>query len=276
MKDIEISVIIPCFNHGIYIQEALDSVLITKYPFEYEIIIINDGSTDPITIKILEGLNDSRIQVIHQKNAGPSVARNNAISHSRGKYILPLDADNKISPKFLCKGFEILTSNEGISIVHSKGIKFGLNNKSEFGGIVDFQQLVLYNTVDTCALFRKTVWEKVGGYDEFLSKRGLEDWDFWLCCAENGFKFHFIDEVLFYYRENENSRTMKVANNNLEIVVNYIQKKHANFIVETYKALRFDFNNLLKSREYSLGIMLLSPLRKLSHYFKQQAIDKND
>ena len=91
-----ISIVIPCYNHGQYIDEAIISVEEYKNK-DYEIIIINDGSTDNFTNIRLEELKEGGYNVIVQKNQGLGKTRNNGIKIANGKYILPLDADNKIT-----------------------------------------------------------------------------------------------------------------------------------------------------------------------------------
>ena len=93
----KVSVIIPCYNAGEWIDEAVDSVLSQTYK-DYEIIIVNDGSSDPLTQEKLRSYESSSIQVIHQENKGPAAARNTGIRSARGEYILPLDADDMLVP----------------------------------------------------------------------------------------------------------------------------------------------------------------------------------
>ena len=108
-----VSIIIPCYNHGKYIDEAVDSVL--KQTFQtFEIIIINDGSNDEFTNKKLENYSRPNTQVITTANQGLSLARNTGIKMAQGKYILPLDADDKIHPEYLSKAINIIDSSENI------------------------------------------------------------------------------------------------------------------------------------------------------------------
>lgn len=94
-----ISIITPVLNGAGFIMEAADSVLSQTYA-DWEWIIINDGSTDD-TAMLLDGLDDPRIQVIHQANAGVSASRNAGLDHARGAYVTFLDADDLFPPKAL-------------------------------------------------------------------------------------------------------------------------------------------------------------------------------
>ncbi len=113
-----ISVIIPCFNHGAFLAEAVASVEASDH-IPYEIIIINDGSSDPFTCRVLDEFKSNGYHVIDQKNnQGPATARNTGIAAAKGRYILPLDSDNKIRPEMLSKSTAILDSHSQIGVVY--------------------------------------------------------------------------------------------------------------------------------------------------------------
>ena len=95
-----VSIIIPCYNYGQYVEEAIDSVL-NQTIKNIEIIVVDDGSTDPNTIKILKNLKKPKTKIIHQENQTQAIARNNGIKISKGKYICCLDADDKLEPTYL-------------------------------------------------------------------------------------------------------------------------------------------------------------------------------
>jgi len=233
-----VSIIIPCYNHGQYITEALESVGQFKEKSLLEIIVINDGSTDDFTNNLLEKLSSS-CTVIHQENKGLAATRNAGIKASKGKYILPLDADNKIEPGYISKALELMEQNGNIDIVYSNAFLFG-DNKEEilWAGPFNLQRLMLGNYIDACACFRKEVWIKNNGYDENLTAilPGLEDWEFWMHAAFNGFGFEYINEPLFYYRVVKGSMLHQLKSKkagNVE-VVEYLIKKHDKFFGPQY------------------------------------------
>ena len=106
-----VSIIMPCYNQGQYVAEAVDSVLGQTF-HDFEIIIINDGSTDQETISTLESFDRPKCLILHTTNQGLAAARNNGIREARGEYILPLDADDRIAPTYLEKAVRVL---DGIS-----------------------------------------------------------------------------------------------------------------------------------------------------------------
>ncbi|MDG0811812.1 glycosyltransferase family 2 protein [Cohnella rhizosphaerae] len=97
-----VSVVIPCFNHGSWLQQTLDSIHASTYP-SIEILIVNDGSTDEKTIATLKEIEEKGFKVIHQNNGGLSQARNTGVHHAKGEFILPLDADDLIHPDYIKK-----------------------------------------------------------------------------------------------------------------------------------------------------------------------------
>lgn len=200
VKDVAVSVVIPCYNQGQFILEAIASVESCQDDC-YEIVIVNDGSTDPATVKVLTYLKEKGYRVIDQNNQGLAAARNRGIKEAKGRYILPLDADNKIDPDYITKGREILEEMPEVGVVYGNSELFG-----EKTGILeipkfDINRILAGNYIDACALFRKTVWVDCGGYDSHIPQQlGYEDWDFWLGAAAKGWRFYHIPEVLFHYR----------------------------------------------------------------------------
>src|SRR5258708_1495814 len=121
-----LSIIIPCYNHGKYIRDALKSVTACdKSSYHYEIIIVNDGSPEIYTIEVLNQLNVEGYNIINQSNKGLGAARNTGIQKAKGKYILPLDSDNKIKLPYLTTAIDILEKNATIAVVYGDAAYFG-------------------------------------------------------------------------------------------------------------------------------------------------------
>ncbi|HEY9837847.1 MAG TPA: glycosyltransferase, partial [Vampirovibrionales bacterium] len=227
MSKIAVSVIIPCYNQGEFVLEAIASVESCQDAI-YEIVIVNDGSTSPVTQKVLTYLQEKGYQVIEQSNQGLAAARNTGIKKAQGRYILPLDADNRIKPAYITEAVAILDEHPEVGVVYGNAELFG-----EKTGIVevpdfDINRLVAGNYIDACAVFRRTVWQDCGGYDSHIPRKlGYEDWDFWLGTAEKGWQFHHISEVMYEYRFRENSMVSacNIPENRRELF-RYICTKH--------------------------------------------------
>lgn len=196
-----LSVIIPVYNTPVhFIQECLDSTKLLDDLCEYEIIMVNDGSTNPETCRFINNAAKfNRVKIITQQNNGTSNARNNAIAHSIGQYILPLDADDILHHN-INYFIDCLKQNPHIDVLYGDCQYFGDDNKYFNSMPYSTAQLLLFgNILTVCSFFKKSLWEKVGGYDETF--RTAEDWEFWCRCAMNGANFKHIPYINFQYRK---------------------------------------------------------------------------
>jgi glycosyltransferase involved in cell wall biosynthesis len=154
-KSIALSVVIPCYNQGEYLLDALSSVQTCLDPV-YEVIIVNDGSSDSLTISLLSYLKDQGYFILEQENQGLACARNNGIAKASGRYILPLDADNKIRADYILKGIEVLDQNPDIGVVYGKPEWFGeIERPWGLPETFDVGKLILGNYIDACACLPK-------------------------------------------------------------------------------------------------------------------------
>lgn len=260
-----VSVIIPCYNHGKCIMDAVNSVLEQTYQ-NIEILIINDGSSDLQTIDLLNSINNSKIEIIHQENAGPCVAKNNGILKSKGEYILPLDCDNKLRNEMIMKVVNIIKKTN-VDIVYCDYQFFGEKNDKCISEKFDIKKLLKYNFIENCSLYKRKVWEETGGYDVFLSKKGIEDWEFWINAARHNSSFFHLNEILFDYRVSQSSRTNTEANKNLDETVKYVYKKHSELLAKTFLELYHENKNFRMTPDFRLGKMMLKPWRVLKKVF---------
>lgn len=237
-----LSIVIPCFNHGKFIQETLDSIDARSIRYPFEIIIVDDGSTDEATLQKLTELQTAGYRIIQQTNGGPAKARNTGVELAAGKYILPVDADNKIKPDYINKAIPLLENNT-CDIVYAKPEFFGdtqVKKRQYKVRAFDDIAIVTGNCADACAVYRKEVWIRNKGYDTAIPYHGFEDWEFWIHASANGFRFHLIKEKLFYYRIVTNS-VVSGYDNNQRIVENhrYIARKHSDFFLEKLVKLAY-------------------------------------
>ncbi|MEO5592089.1 MAG: glycosyltransferase family A protein [Chitinophagaceae bacterium] len=229
-----ISVVIPCYNQGKYLKDALDSLHQCDHAL-FEIIIVNDGSTDEFTNQYIEELSKTGYHVIFQQNTGLGGARNSGIHKAAGKYILPLDADNKIYPAYLERSISILDNNENIAVVYGNANYIGGKKGVLKPGQFNLQRLMLGNYIDACAVIRKSVIEEVGFFEN-MKIMGYEDWDLWLRIGFKGYAFQYLDEVLFDYRVSADSM-MKTLNASIQQ-----QNEIETYFLTKYKdKLSFDF-----------------------------------
>lgn len=199
-KSCKVSVVIPCFNHGEFLPEAVASVTASTKRDDVEIIVVDDGSTDERTRTEVDALNNLEIRAIRQENLGLAAARNAGILASRGEYILPLDADNCLRPRYIEHGIRILDADSQVGVVYGDAEYIGARSGYWRVGPFDRGRLLQWNYIDACAVYRRSVWEQNGGYDGTMPVQGLEDWDFWLGALEHGWQFAYVPEILFDYR----------------------------------------------------------------------------
>lgn len=193
----DVSVIIPCYNYGHFLDDAIQSVLAQSWP-SIEIVVVDDGSTDPATLALFEHFERPRTRLLRKPNGGPASARNLAIQHARGELILALDADDRIAPTFIEQAVQLMREDDSLGIVYGRIEFFG--DRTGPWKMPDFRMpdMLFDNLIPSCGVFRRQDWERVGGYDTELP--ATEDYDFWLSLIELGRGVHRIDETMSYYR----------------------------------------------------------------------------
>jgi len=199
----KVSVIIPCYNLGEYVDEAVDSVFEQTYQ-DFEIVIVNDGSTDPLTNQLLANYARPKTRVLWTQNRGLPSARNHAIEQSTGEYICALDADDKLASSYLEKTVKTLETSDTVSFVSCWLQTFGDEDWVWKQDHCDLITLLGECTVCTAALVRRTALERSGLYDSQF-RDGHEDWDLWISLVEKGLRGVIIPEILFYYRRRNGS-----------------------------------------------------------------------
>lgn len=206
-----ISVVIPTFNSGNFIRETIETVLNQTYK-NFEIIVVDDESTDN-TVSILEELSgkDERITYYQIPHSGrPSVPRNYGVEKSNGKYIAFLDSDDIWIKDKLEKQISEFKKNPDYVFVYSMSVTFGdVNIFSPHYEVLPLLYKVCKTKHDlinkgnsiTCStvLIKKEYFQKVGGFDEDINLKAVEDYDLWIRLSELG-SFGFVPRIQTYYR----------------------------------------------------------------------------
>lgn len=200
-----VSVIMPCYNDGAYIGEAVASLKQQTYP-NIELIIIDDGSDDPATLEALAGLDFPQMKLLHTNHLRPAGARNAGIREAEGVYILPLDSDDTIEPTYIEKAVQVMRKDPKVGIVYCHADLFGEQTGKWELPDYSLEYELLDNCIFVTSLFKKSDWIKAGGFCETF-KTGMEDYDFWLALLGNGCEVVQLEETLFHYRIKPRSRT---------------------------------------------------------------------
>ncbi|MEO6729265.1 MAG: glycosyltransferase family A protein [Candidatus Dojkabacteria bacterium] len=227
-----VSIIIPLYNQGQFLEDSVNSALAQTYS-NIEVIIVEDGSTDGKTPAIADKFQSEKVKVIHKENGGLPMARNTGIYESKAEFFVPLDADDKLDPKFIEKTMEVMTSNEKVGVVYTDQQFFGIENKIMSMREFDLGFQLVLNHVSVCSLIRRKAFEEVKTKNEYgynpNMKFGYEEWDLYIGIAESGWEFKVIHEPLFLYRRRGNSMVSNTLKNH-EILTEQMMKNHK----ETY------------------------------------------
>jgi glycosyltransferase involved in cell wall biosynthesis len=213
-----VSVIVPCYNQAQYVSEAVESVVAQTYS-DWELIVVNDGSVDKTSevVRSLAARHPGRlIRLLERPNGGLAEARNSGIRAALGRYILPLDADDKIAPAMLQQTTACLEADPAVAIAYTDGIFFGAVNRISPTLEWDFGRLCAHNFLLYSSLFRRDIWGAVGGYNPNMTW-GYEDWDFWIACGEKGFRARRVPAPLFFYRVKHQSMYTAAIEHDLEL-----------------------------------------------------------
>ena len=239
----KVSVIITCYNLGRYLEEAVNSVL-NQTLLDFEIIIVNDGSTDNATNRTLAEYQKPKTIVYHTENQGLPAARNYGIQRSKGEFIVCLDADDKLHPEFLNRSAGVLNETDHqVGFVPTGIRRFGNSDSVFIPPEYSPFHLFVENLFVCACMFRKKCWEVVGGYNENMRK-GYEDWDFWLKLIETGYRWITIPEVLFYYRDRKDSMLYNTKERHSEQFGN-LQKLHLQFISDHLIDILSAYNDII-------------------------------
>lgn len=221
-----VSVVIPVYNMEEFLEETLDSVLSSDYP-NFEVIVMDDGSKDR-SFEIAESYKSryENVRVYTQVNSGVATARNHAISKAGGVYILPVDADNRISKELIHSAVDILESDPEVKVVCPRAEFFGDHSGEWVLPPFSLSLLARKNMMDTCAVYRKSEWERIGGYCAEIVAR--EDWEFWISMLKDGGKVVKLPEIGLFYRVREQSK--RVTDRLLKKhVIDVLNRRHPDF-----------------------------------------------
>lgn len=193
-----VSIVVPAYNVASYVEETMRSLTAQTYP-ALEIIVVNDGSTDDTLQRIVPFAQaDSRIVLFSQQNGGCSCARNSAVARARGKYIMPVDADDVLLPDFLQWAVAEMERDEDVKVVIPKAEFFGARSGQWRLSPFSSRLLARKNMIPASSLFRKADWARCGGYNEAVQVR--EDWQFWIALLKDGGRVLTSPRLALRYR----------------------------------------------------------------------------
>jgi glycosyltransferase involved in cell wall biosynthesis len=224
-----LSVVIPYYNMGAYIEECVRSVLDSTYQ-HLEILIVNDGSIDKASLEKLEvvaGL--ANVRVLHRKNQGLALTRNEGARQARGAFLAFLDADDKVAPLYYEKAIKALQKNKNVYFAGSWVQYF--ENSSQLWPTFTPQPpyALVHNPVNSSGLVYKRAAFLAGGLNDPKVDYGLEDYESVISMLRQGFNGVILPESLFYYRVRSGSMFRAITREKLLYSNKYITEKHADY-----------------------------------------------
>ena len=216
----KVSIIIPCYNSGKVLDRAVSSAQNQTWK-NCEVIIVNDGSNDKVTLNLLSKMKG--VKVINQSNQGLSSARNKGIENANGNFLLFLDSDDYVRSDAVeiminkVKNFEF---SYAFCDIQLRGKKTGSRIK-----YYNFFEQLFINHIPYFILIKKDIMKQIGAYDTNM-KYGYEDWELNIRLAKNGFFPVRVEETLFFYNVSFNGMLNSVSKTKHMQIFNYIKKKH--------------------------------------------------
>jgi glycosyltransferase involved in cell wall biosynthesis len=251
------------------LREALASVEQIRNENVLEVIIVDDGSSEAETVRVLREAADAGHCVLSQPNRRVGAARNTGIRLANGEFILPLDSDNRVRDVYFTEAVSLLKDNPSLGVIYTDAEYFGERTGRWHVPDFDLLSLIRMNFIDVCAVYRKDLWKQVGGYDEEMPWMGFEDWDFWLRVASRGGSFAHLPKIGFDYRVQTNSLVTEANQHAAEVTAYIFNKPELAFyklvrqIDEDVHNLRGRIKTIDASYSYRLGRALLAPARFL-------------
>lgn len=275
-----VTVVIPCLDMGFTLDQAIQSVRAQHFQ-DFEIVVVDDGSSDPDTIDRIASWEATGVQVIRQKNRGVGAALNAGLNVAAGKYFMPLN-DDIIDPPYLMEAVRAMDADDELGIVYCRATLFGaLEGRWELPDF-NFADELLWNSIFATSLFRTADWRAVRGFDEVM--RGREDHDFILRILSLGRTVLRLEGEYFHYRRGRPSVNARLhaAGSRDTLIAAYarmfrnnqaLYEKHAEDfmrsifkVVDERNELRMRYRHLEAFRSSKAG----SYLRTLKHRMRHQ------
>jgi len=223
-----LSVVIPYYNMGRYLEDCLSSIFQSSYP-NLEVIIVNDGSTDPQSISCLESREKEMpsVRILHQSNKGLAFTRNEGAGIAKGEFLAFLDADDKVAPSYYEKAIKALRQNENVFFVGS-WVRYFENSHRIWPTFTPQPPYALvHNPVNSSGLVYKRAAFLAAGLNDKKADYGMEDYESLVSMLHHGLNGIVLPEVLFYYRVRSGSMFRDISTEKLLYSNKYITEKHS-------------------------------------------------
>jgi glycosyltransferase involved in cell wall biosynthesis len=192
-----VAVIVACFNDGATLTEAVRSAQIQSRLDE--LIVVDDGSTDPATLEVFAALEAEGVTVLHRPNGGLGPARMTGVHASCADYLIPLDADDRLLPGALDVMARALDEDATLTLVWGDYRLFGERGyRQRMAPVLDPWQVAYQNDLPSTAMVRRAALLAAGGWEP---SGGYEDWNLWMSLAERSARGRHVDFLVYEYRQ---------------------------------------------------------------------------
>lgn len=260
-NDVVLSIVIPCYNSELYIENCINSILTQDYS-NFEVLIIDDGSKDKTSAfvkRIIDKNKNKSLRYYFQDNNGQSSARNLGILHSKGNYIAFLDSDDYMTPNSLQVRMDMVKSKPSIDILHSDaflnidGNILKQTYKELYGAKIEtkiIKNLLKQNfLINSTVIVKKEVLLEVGMYDPLIFS--AEDYDLWIRIALKNKKFDYVDTPTIVHTIRKSSLSKSMT---LQVYLRNILKVYDKVLKN--EDLRFGYKRILMSTIRKLNNMI--------------------
>ena len=252
-----VAVIIPCYNDGRLASEAVTSI---REAEPVELVVVDDGSTEPDTLEQLETLAQGGVRVIHRDNGGLGAARTTGLHATEAPLVYPLDADDLLEPGALQSMAETLALHPDAGFTWGDYVVFG-DYDGRYRSPDRFLPwtLTYVNPYPVCSMFRRETLERAGGWQGWA----YEDWDLWLRLAGQGASGVRTDRVVYRRKLHGESRLLAQARRRHKELYMEISRRNADVMARRMELVRAERPALWKRAAYPImfGSRSVLPLR---------------
>lgn len=262
-----VGAVVPCFNHGRYLPEAIASLKAQSVSV-VEIVIVDDGSTDAETRRVLGAMQREGARVIHQKNQGLAAARNTGVRALGTDFYVALDSDDRLAPQFVEKLLRPLVEDGGLGYCYCWAEYFGDSHGVWHCPPYDARRLLVENMSTATAVVRTEAFHAAGGYQADML-HGFEDWDFWIALLSQGYHGRLVAEPLFFYRKHAGGSMLSRTQQRRGEMMQRMVEHHAR-LFERNAVFALTMKDAMFFREH----MELWRLREAGHAGGQPPVDQ--
>lgn len=240
-----ITFIIPCFNHGRFVGEAVRSCL-AQEGVDVRVVVVDDGSDDGTTPGACDRCASDRVRVVHQANAGLSRSRNNGAELATTEFIAFLDADDFLDPTFARKLIGKLREAPDASHAYCQETLTELGTGTWRVPEWDPLLLLITNLHPVTCVIRREVFRAAGGFDATMNQ-GYEDWEFWVRLSAKGFRGVRVPEPLFFWRRHSHTTMVMEAVKRHDMLYAQIVERHRDLYARHAEQIIARANTMLRT-----------------------------